>query len=456
MHARRLAISFLCLAATATGAGAEPVRATLTLSSAVRSALRHDPEIAVADAAVSMAEGGRQRAAVVVPANPILSAARASDGPLADTGEQATTIAVSQEFWAPGQRSARIQAADAGLEAARRDRDWVVRRVATETAVAFVRLASAERREAILQELGDLLLRVDDAAGRRQDVGDMSEFERNQVRLDSVASGADLARQRGELATAREGLARRMGSPVGDEVTLADVPGPIAWNELERLARAASATARPDVVAAAHEVERAKSGVVVERRERRPRPTITLGWDEDRSVLLGDDFSGLPFPKDSIKVSDEDRLLSIGVSFALPVFDLNKGGITQAIASRVLAEAELVRRRRDAESQVRELLAQGRLLSQVVETLGPATVAGATNVGVAERAWSSGQISLADLLRERDRVLRSRLTAEDATTALVVTELRLAASVDALRLFAVPSSSDPGAEAAAPTPEEAP
>ncbi len=423
---------------------------TLRLDEAVHAALRNDPEVGLADAAVTVAQGDRQRAGVGVPANPTLNAGFASDGPFAGVGERQASLSISQELWAPGQRSARVGAADAGVQAALMERDWALRRVTAETAVAYVRLASAQRRESVFEQLNQLLLRIDEGAARRASVGDISDFERNQVRLETAVSLAELARQRGEMVSLREDLARRIGSPIDPSVQLEDTPHPIAWQQLASLAAAVSPRERPDVVGATHDVERATGLVTVEKRERRLRPTLSLGWESDRSVLLGDDFSGLPFPSDAVRVDDRSELLALGVSFALPIFDRNKGAITAAIGERARAEAGLARTRQGAESQVRELLAQGDLFAQAVEALAPAADAGTSNLDVGERAWRAGQLALTDLLRERDRILRSRLIAEDMSTALVTTEVRLAASIDALRLFGMPEPSARGDEKAAP------
>ena len=135
-------------------------------------------------------------------------------------------------------------------------------------------------------------------------------------------------------------------------------------------------------------------------------------------------------------------------NFSIPIFDRNRGGITAALGERMAADAELARTQRGAESEVRQLLAQGRLLADAAKDLAAAQDAGNKNLDVAERGWKAGQMGLTDFLRERDRVLRARLMTEDVTTSLVETELKLAASGDALGLFGISVPAEPAEDAA--------
>lgn len=443
----RRAALFVFLGFASLAGGSAPLRAQasrveapaaiLRLSDAVRQALSADPDVLLAEAQVIRARGERASAGLRVPSNPLLTASIASDRPYAGTGEESRDVQLTQEFWAPGQRAARIAASDAGLAAAEHARTWAKRRAAADAAIAHARLGAAQRKEAVLQELTELLRRVDTMSEKRETMGDLSEFARNQVRMETAQALAEMARLRTETIVVREDLARRMGTSLDDDLTLEATPEPLPWATFVSMISPAMPRERPDVSAAAQQVMRAEGLWAVEKRERRPRPTVFVGWQKERSVLLGDDFVGFPFATDGLAIRDADRSLVVGFAIAIPIFDRNRGGIMRALGDRMVADAEFARTERGAESELRQILGQGRLLAEADEALASALDSATSNFEIAQRAWEGGQIGLTELLRERDRILRSRLTSLDVRVGLVETELRLAALSADLSLFGI-------------------
>lgn len=187
---------------------------------------------------------------------------------------------------------------------------------------------------------------------------------------------------------------------------------------------------------------RAERLVTVAKRERRPRPRLRLGWESERSLLSGGDFSGLPFPADDLRVDDEGGLLTFGFEIAVPLFDRRRGEIAGALADEALEEAGLEAARRDAGADVRRLVEQGRALAAAGEALEGAAAAGAANLETVRRAYDVGQLGLDQVLRERDRVLRSLLGAQDVAVALLETEIALATSVGALDVLGLDALAD--------------
>ena len=435
LRAPAILLLLLSLLPAPVGAAA-PAADCLTLEQAVRLALREDPDMREADARLMAARGARQRAAVVVPSNPELAATLATDRPFAGSGERELAIELTQEFFAPGQRQARIAMADAGFAAAEADRAWAARQVAADTAVAYVQTSAAIRKLADVESLLLLLGRLDASAARREGAGEISSFERNQVLLDTGMAQAELARVSEEASLARQSLELRTGLVLEPTALLMRLE-PVSWPDVEALAAGASLAERPEIEAAMHRRESAESLLRVEKRERRPRPSLILGWRSDRGTVLGDDFRGLPFPADDISIRDRDEVLIIGFGLSIPIFDRNRGGITEAIAEGALADAALVRATRAARADVSRLLTQGRLLSRAHAAVADAPAAAATNLAVLERAADGGQLGLADILRERERIQRARLATEDVTTAYLETQLQLAAALGGLELFGI-------------------
>lgn len=439
------ALAPLCLILAAGSAcAAEPALSRLSVEEAGRLALRSDPDVQSAQAELEAARAVRRQAGLLVPSNPVLAARVASDGVFADTGERSESVEITQEFWAPGQRSARIEAGDAAVTAGEASLAWARRRAIAGAAIAHVRASAARRKEADARALQQVLVDLERVASGRVEAGELSEFERNQVVLDSVAGLAEVTRLESEAASALADLKLRTGAAIDASTALEGGVQPIAWSDLERLAAVASSAERPDVVAAQGRRDQAESQLTVMKRERRPRPSIVVGWESDRSVLLGDDFTGLPFAPTNVRVDDSDDLLVIGAELTIPLAATNRAEVARALADRTIAEIDALRTRRGAEADVARLLTLGRALSGARAAIESVPAVADANLSTLQRAYEVGQLGLADVLRERDRVLRSKLAAEDVAVAFVETEVELAAAIGALNLLGLDVGNDAG------------
>jgi outer membrane protein TolC len=416
---------------------ADAARLELRVRDAVASALAQGADAARAEAVVALARAERRRAGLVTPSNPVLSASLADDEQHADEGEWSNAVSLSQELWVPGQRGARVAAAEAELLAAELHRDWVRRRVAATTAAACTRLDVARRAEAHLTELAALLERLDEIAAIRLAAGDVSELERQRVGAEVEAARAELLLQGLQTARAREDLSRLVGVTLDEGVVVPDAPEPLGWDRFEGLAIEDVAEQRPDVRSAVARLDRAAARLRVERRERWPRPTLSVGLETERSVFGPDDFVGLPPEIEKLRLRDRDRFLVTELTFALPIFDANGSDIAEAIALHAQAAADLRAARLDARSELRLLAERGRALGQAHAALATASRLAAENLGLFEKAYALGKIGLTELLAQRDVALRTRLRHLDVASDLVAAELEAAASVGALGDFGI-------------------
>jgi cobalt-zinc-cadmium efflux system outer membrane protein len=275
-------------------------------------------------------------------------------------------------------------------------------------------------------------------------VGDISEHERQRVRVEGDVGRAELLILRTTTAEARERLSRLVGTPLAGDVQLERAPEPLPWATFAGLRASEAASDRPDVVAAREAVRRSDALVLVERRERLPRPTLSVGLENERSRFGGDDFKGVPFGPEGVSLADTDRFLVLEVSLAIPLLDRNRGAIASALAEAHAARAEAELAAREATSELRLLQARGAALSDAHAVLHGAVGLAGENLGLLEQAYEAGKIGLSDLLVEKDRVLRARLQFIDVETELLETQLTLAASAGALGLFGLDEGSLPG------------
>ena len=417
-----LLLGCLCLAA-----GTEIVRAepSLSLDEALFAALADSPDLTIASAFVDRATALRRAAGAGVPSNPELSVAWESDFAFDDEGEETRGVAVSQEFWAPGQRSARKAEADARIAAASTSRAWAQRRLVAETTVAFGRLAAAQRKADVAEELRGMVERIREATEQRAAVGDVSEYERDRVRIESASSLAELERVRIEAAAAREDLGLLMARVLPTTIRVANPPRYLPWESLMSAIGAsldpASGVERGDVTTAREQLKVADATVTVEKRERRPRLKLAAGWEsEDLAVGLDDERESLHF----------------ALSIAIPLLR-RSGEIGAALADRSVAEAELLRTQLSAAAQLRELVSRGRHFSEALAALDGVQEELGTSLEVLEKAHQLGRLGLIETLTERDRLLRARFQREDMAAELLAVEVRLAASVDALNVLGI-------------------
>lgn len=414
------------------------------LRDAIATALRQGPEVAAASARVEAARAELVGARLRFPGNPELSLDAAGDSLFADEGESSRGVALSQEFWAPGQRPARVSAAAGRLRALELELDWARRSVAADVASAYVRLGAARRKQAAVEALAEVLERIRSVAGRGEDAGRMSSFERNRVIIESATAQGEVAAARSEVAAATGALSMLLGETVPADVILT-APEPVPDDVLARAA-SADPTKRADVLASAAAFDAAEAGVLVQRAERRPRARVLVGWGRDRTVFEGDAFSGLPIPSDAVRLDDTGSEARVEVSFALPVFDRNQAGIAGAIAERALAAAERSRAQQHAVAERDVLTSRASSLASAWAGLGEAREAIARNLEVLDRAWEAGALGLSEVLLERERLLRSRLMVEDVHAELLDTRLRLLALWGDLSEWGI----EPTAEEASP------
>jgi len=304
-------------AASAAGRGGLP----LHLEDALRLALRDNWDLRSARAAVATAEAGL-RAARAHP-NPQLAALvsriHADGHDATDLGNDLwsrsydTVIQLGQELDF-GTRGARSGAARAGVDAARARLADERRTLVAATTRTYVAAALAEADASIARQSAGYLSGEARIAEARWQAGDISRSDRDQIEI--AASRLELDARNAEAGARAQRIVLELllglPQPAG-ELILAD--------SLEALAERASAPAgtapaaeRADLAAARADLRRADEQLRLERRERLPDPT-----------LLGQVEHEPPIRTNSI---------GLGLSFPLPLWNLNGGAIAAADVER--------------------------------------------------------------------------------------------------------------------------
>jgi cobalt-zinc-cadmium efflux system outer membrane protein len=309
----------LCASAATLAARAQPVAPPpeVDLAQVLQLAREASPRLAAERTAVAIAEAERVTAGTHP--NPVVGYGYTRPAGGAATlfeGSRQQDVAISQPLLIAGQRGARIEAAERAIEAARARVAANAASLGVEAAVAFVGLASAQERAALLASGRMELERLRGIVAGRQQAGAASQYDLARVEVEVAGWSTRLEEARAEIDDRSGGLAALLGlsgwrprakaglAPLGLQVA----PGAVAPER---------AAGTPAAVAAQREEAAARAGIEVARRERFPVPSIGVGrtWTSE------------PFGAANL----------IGLSVEVPIFDTRRGPLDRARAEALAA-----------------------------------------------------------------------------------------------------------------------
>lgn len=287
----------------------------LTLAAALAWAMRASPDIAVAEREVGALEGSVRQAGIIP--NPSLVAS------VEDTRQatRTTTVQLNVPIELGGKRSARINAAERGRDAAAIELDGKRAEVRAIVVAAFYDVVTAQERYRLALASTQLAQRATSAAANRVLAGKVSPVEETRARVAEANVRAELILAASEVQGARRRLAATWGSlnprfeRVVDQVeTLPVLP---ALNDLTQRLQQAPSLARARI-----EVDRRQALARVERS--RQMPDVTLSFGAKRDEQLGRNQA------------------IVGVSIPIPLFDRNQGNVLESLRRTDKARDELV------------------------------------------------------------------------------------------------------------------
>ena len=304
-----------------------------------------------------------------------------------------------------GQRSARVHAAEAGLEQTAREVALARWRLRHDGRVAYYALARDEEEVAISVEVEALTRRIAEMAEERYQVGSGTQLDARQASLVHLRSGADVVDRRAVARVGRLELARMLGAPVEEVGSPADALGTFGPSPPLADLLAAARALHPELRAIDAERAAALARARAARAERRPVPTLELGFE-----LLNPQTCGGP----DYCVGPRGAL-----SFDLPILNLNGGPIERAEAEARLAELKARAAHGRIEAQVR---AAYETLTAAVERARffdreyvPSAIA---VEGMAREGFAVGKTGLLPLIEAGRAVLEARLGRAEALFAV--------------------------------------
>jgi cobalt-zinc-cadmium efflux system outer membrane protein len=286
-----------------------------------------------------------------------------------------------------------------------RDRDALRLDVITGTTSAFYRVLAAQQHVSLAQELLGLAERFAATVQARVDAGKVSPVGATRAAIEVAQARVRLARAKRELLAGRALLVSTWGSPTAafDEV-LGELPEPTPPPTLQQLRPLLMEA--PEIVRLDEQIERVRRNLELERSFRIPNLTVSVGprrfEDTGQSAWVA------------------------GLSLPIPIFDRNQG-------SRMAAEFELERTRRDAEAvrvaietKIAAALERIHAAAMAAVTMDRDVVPAATEVLAAtEKGYREGKFGLLEVLDAQRALFDARSIFLDSREeyAMTLTEL---------------------------------
>lgn len=289
------------------------------------------------------------------------------------------------------------------------------------TAVAYHRLQLAYAHSELAIRHREQMLELASGRGRDPLVRYLSASERLRLNLLLDEASQAAASAEGELSEARSRLTALLVLPPDSEPTVTELvplsaPRPLA--EFER-----GLDTHPGLNAARGEEQAARAQIEAVRSRRLADPVLILY--RERDYLGGErrDYSG------------------IGVNVQVPLWNLNRGPETRAVAEADGAHARRAARERDLAARLRQShLHVGHLIEQAehqrVRVLAPS----AQLFELSLRSFTAGEVNVLALVDAHDSYLAARLRYLELLTQqwLEAAELRLAAGESLLAAEVTP------------------
>lgn len=315
------------------------------------------------------------------------------------------------ELEVAGQQGLRVGATEAGYRAASRTFEDAGRLLLRDVERAYYRLAAAEERVALADEISELNARLGSAVDAQHTAGKVSLLDANLAGIEAARSRARALEARSARTTAALELGRLLGDERGGRIRTAGVSGTPSRGA-ERPSDAAldvALASRPDLLAATQDVDRAQLEARLARREAFPNLRVAaLATREDPRT---------------------DPRFGVSVGMVLPLFNRNQG-LTQRRQAEI-AQAEQMRLATElgVRVEVEDALRAYRSAQDEVELLEAEMIGPIRqNQDLLEVAYREGKIDLASLLLLRNQLLDAELRYWDAWERRQVAGVDLAAA----------------------------
>ncbi|OCR21645.1 cytochrome C [Pseudomonas syringae] len=372
---------------------------SLSLPQAIEAAFAENPDLAAARWEIGVAEGARQQAGLIP--NPVLSWEAEDTRRKTST----TTVMLSQALELGGKRSARIDVASRGQDAAQIELERRGNELRAEVVQAFYAAVRAQTGLDLARQSQALADRGLQVANGRIEAGKSSPVEATRAQVQLAETNLQVRRAETLKANSYRELARATGSSTTqfDRLEYTD-PSPGKSPSSAKMLVAINQSAELRLAQA--QIEERDALLGSERAQRIPDLTVSIGSQYSRE--------------------DRERVNVVGLSMPLPLFSRNQGNVLSASRradqARDLRNAVELRLR----TQTQTALDQWATASRDVESFNTVILPSAQNaVDTATRGFEMGKFGFLEvldaqrtLIAARGQYLESLATATDARVAI--------------------------------------
>lgn len=333
-----LSAAAVAAAEVASALAHEPAPATLTLDALVAEAVRQNPELAFYRAEIAAAKAGRKTAGQWE--NPELAADLGTKrvwerggGALGDG--VAWSVSLAQKFEYPGRIALRKAIANRQTELAQLGLDQFQAALAARTRALGYAVFITQEKAAAAREVSQRFQALLDVLVQRDPAGVTPLLDQRIIEASTITLHRRASQAAQEVQAALLELNQLRGQPPAAELL---VSGTVAFaTNLPAIATLTTAAATNNFEVRQRQVELAQQGfrVQLSRNERYP------------SVIVAPFYA-------SEKASDEERIVGVGVSVPLPLWNRNTGNVEASQARLQQAEASMRTTWRQVERRVVE------------------------------------------------------------------------------------------------------
>lgn len=288
-----------------------PVSDTLTIKTAIATAMTKNADIAAARREIDATNGALRQAGIIP--NPELSTLFED----ARQESRSTTIQINQAIELGGKRSARITASERSRDAARNELAIKQAEIRAQVTAYFYDALIAQERQRIALASLELARRASTAVSKQVTLGKVPPLEETKARIAESSIRVELAQASGELILSRKRLGAMWGANLSDALVLSgDFSGELSGlpqlpsmpNLLKGMEQA------PLMLRAKMEVSKRLALADLERARQIPDLTLSLGSKRDQSTG----------PQ-----AGRNQAI-VGLSIPLALFDRNQGNLQEA------------------------------------------------------------------------------------------------------------------------------
>lgn len=381
----------LLLCATAGPAQGEEI----SLQQAVETAIQNNAELNAFRKEEGLREAAKTRAGLLP--NPTLEVGLESGALTGNSGENAFSLGLSQEFLLAGKREKRLTLAQKELEVYRwqlADRERLLR---LDAKSRFYQVLLAVRKLKLAEGGIELNRHLYQVAKERLAVGDIPELELNLVQVELARSeGAKTAALEAVLASRAELSLLLGGSEVEPALPTGSLEAGGAVKEAQADLFRLALERRPDLKALRAEAEKGSAELSLAQAEGVPNLSAGLGLKRDTTAV---EVAGL-------EGKDTSYTVGLTLSMPIPLFDKNQPGVREASVRRDSAGSRLAAAVKRVEREVATAYASlsnaEALLSLYLRNVMPQLE---ENLKLTSEAYQLGEVPVLTVFEEQKKYL---------------------------------------------------